>query len=245
MDIETDFTNDGSRRCDVHKRKMIWPIFRRIVAIPPAHLDRRLLGQRDHDVRQDHPCAPWHDDPTMQIMSHGLVCTTRGSGLFMRLHPTRRAGSGRSFSKFFFWYLSCDFLKMLEDRDRVMIPMEPHSGAGLSKRYAVICSQLGLQSNGFLEAQLARFSGSLFLCRERCLRRGQDASRQWRAAHQRCPRDGGAGGCRLRARSGKRQCRHCSLGIACVVWPLSQRQAHTSVNHRSSALAQDLGAGVA
>ena len=27
MGIETDVTNDGSRRCDVHKRKMMWPFF--------------------------------------------------------------------------------------------------------------------------------------------------------------------------------------------------------------------------
>jgi hypothetical protein len=79
---------------------------------------------------------------------------------------------------------------MLGDQDRVRIPLEPHPGAGLSKRFSVIRSPLGLQSKGLVKAHLARFSGTLFLCRERCLRRGQGAPRHWCTAHQRCARDG-------------------------------------------------------
>jgi len=33
LGFETDSTNHGSRSCDAHERQM-WPIFRRIVAIP-------------------------------------------------------------------------------------------------------------------------------------------------------------------------------------------------------------------
>ena len=139
----------------------MWPIFRRIVAIPPPDLGPQPLRWRHHDVSQDHPCSRWDDDLTMKVVSHAPVCNKRRSHVVMMHHPGGRTGSGRSCSKFFSLHLWSDCLKMLGHQDRVKIPLEPHPGAGLLKSYSVIRFQTGLQSNDLLKAHLASFSGSL------------------------------------------------------------------------------------